>query len=69
MVSQLHQKYEWLMFFSVAKVIGLYKMLQLDESNMASLVEEMGLLLVNSSDARRALNTVVKVHTCVCVCW
>ena len=60
-VSKLHKKYEWLMFFSVAKVIVLQEMLISEEPKVESIVEEIGPLLVNTPSAREALTTAVKV--------
>jgi hypothetical protein len=59
-VSKLHKKYEWLMFFSVAKVIVLQEMLISEEPKVESIVEEIGPLLVNTPSAREALTTAVK---------
>ena len=49
------------MFFSVAKVIVLQKMLISEEPEVDSIVEEIAPLLVNTPTARKVLGAAVKV--------
>ena len=64
-MAELHKKYEWLMFFSVPKVIVLQQMLISDEPEVDSIVEGIGPLLVNTPSAREALSAAVKVGICL----
>jgi len=60
-ISAQHKQYEWLIFFSVAKVLKLHQQLLADPPDVDGLVDEIALLLLNKPSAKQALIKATKV--------
>lgn len=68
-VANLHKVYSWLLFFSVPKLLKLYRLLSKEQENMdvrlKRIVHEISFLCVNNVEVRKRMNT--KVQVCACV--
>ena len=65
-VANLRKEFRWLLFFSVPKLLRLYRLLSEEQENMnvhlKRIVHEISFLCVNNADARKRMN--VKVQVC-----
>jgi hypothetical protein len=65
-VANLRKEFSWLLFFSVPKLLRLYRLLSEEQENMdvhlKRIVHEISFLCVNNAEARRRMN--IKVQVC-----
>ena len=64
-VTNLRKEFRWLLFFSVPKLLRLYRLLSEEQENMEvhlkRIVHEISFLCVNNAEARKRMNTKVQV--------
>ena len=62
-VAALRSHYDWLLFFSVPKLLTLYKLLAVDDvfHNLDAIVHEISFLSHNDEDTRAAVRAHVEV--------
>jgi hypothetical protein len=65
-VANLRKEFSWLLFFSVPKLLRLYRLLIEEQENMdihlKRIIHEISFLCVNNAEARRRMN--IKVQVC-----
>ena len=65
-VANLRQEFSWLLFFSVPKLLRLYRLLSEEQDNMdvhlKRIVHEISFLCVNNAETRKRMN--IKVQVC-----
>jgi hypothetical protein len=65
-VANLRKEFSWLLFFSVPKLLRLYRLLSEEQENMdihlKRIVHEISFLCVSNAEARRTMN--IKVQVC-----
>ena len=59
-VAELRSQYDWLLFFSVPKLLLVYHLLQ--EENVEAIVHEISFLCSNEQDAWKSAQVEVKVR-------
>lgn len=71
-VVALRQRYTWLLFFSVPKLLRLYNLLIDDTANIAAIVHSISFLFENAAAVRKRMGPVIQVrdtgceHVCTC---
>lgn len=65
-VTNLRKEFSWLLFFSVPKLLRLYRLLSEEQGNMdvhlKRIVHEISFLCVNNAEARKRMNVKVQVR-------
>ena len=57
----MYKAYDKLLFFSIPKILSLYKSLVATDVSIDKMVQEIGFLFKNDPEATRKLKTAVKV--------
>ena len=60
-VDELRAKYDWLLFFSVPKLLILYHLLQVEDPNLETIVHEISFLCSNEQAAWKGVCMKVEV--------
>ena len=71
-VVELRSRYPWLLFFSIPKILGLYKLLSTrdsDSKHLDKIVCEISFLCPNDQNKRSDLKKEVKVILCIFLEW
>jgi len=61
-VSELRSQYDWLLFFSIPKILNLYNLMSSGEDKMDQIVAEVSFLCRNNQASRDTKRLAVKVH-------
>ena len=62
-VSELRDKYNWLLFFSMPKLLRLFHLLQEETLNMELIVHEISFLCCNEQATLKSVQKMVEVRT------
>ena len=60
-MTELRHQYEWLLFFSVPKLLLLYHLLKEEKPNLEAIVHEISFLCSNTQEAWESALKMVKV--------
>ena len=61
-VTKLRNQYDWLLFFSVPKMLLLYHLLQDEKPNLEAIVHEISFLCSNEQATMESIQKRVKVR-------
>ena len=67
-IRNLYKAYNKLMFFSISKVLTLYKILTATDFSVNEMMQEIGVLFKNDSEAAKKLKVAVQVIGFIFVC-
>ena len=62
-VAELRSQYDWLLFFSVPKLLRLYHLLQEEDLNLEAIVHEISFLCSNEQAAWESALEMVQVNS------
>ena len=62
-VAELRSQYDWLLFFSVPKLLCLYHLLQEEDLNLEAIVHEISFLCSNEQAAWESALEMVQVNS------
>lgn len=60
-VTKLREEYDWLLFFSVPKLLSVYKVLSQQDMDVDALVQELSFLSPNEESARERIRVEIEV--------
>ena len=61
-VDELRNQYNWLLFFSVPKLLLLYNLMRVEIPNLEAIVHEISFLCSNEQDFRKSTRELVEVR-------
>ena len=61
-VAELRSQYDWLLFFSMPKLLRLYYLLQVEDPNLEAIVHEISFLCCNEQAALESMWKMVEVR-------
>ena len=64
-LDELRNKHDWLLFFSLPKLLFLYHLLQADDPNLEAIVHEISFLCSNEQAALKSVRMGVEVSLSV----